>query len=87
MMQSTRRQIEQTILESSGRLIRRIAFCVDERCRLQNDMPELLLLHPFNGLFSRTTWVNRYQKGKTSLILMRQEMMGFWDVNGISWTI
>ena len=29
----------------------------------------LLLLHPFNGLFSRTTWVSRYQKGKTSLAL------------------
>jgi len=29
----------------------------------------LLLLHPFNGLFSRTTWVSRYQKGKTSLHL------------------
>jgi len=28
-----------------------------------------LLLHPFNGLFSRTTWVNWYQKGKTSLDL------------------
>ena len=26
-----------------------------------------LLLQPFNGLFSRTTWVSRYQKGKTSL--------------------
>jgi len=26
-----------------------------------------LLLHPFNGLFSRTAWVSRYQKGKTSL--------------------
>jgi len=23
--------------------------------------------HPFNGPFSRTTWVSRYQKGKTSL--------------------
>jgi len=23
--------------------------------------------HPFNGLFSGTTWVSRYQKGKTSL--------------------
>jgi len=23
--------------------------------------------HPFNGLFSRTTWVSRYQKRKTSL--------------------
>ena len=29
----------------------------------------LLLLHPFNGLFSRTTWVSRYQKGRTSLDL------------------
>ena len=27
----------------------------------------LLLLQPFNGLFSRTTWVSRYQKGKTNL--------------------
>ena len=23
--------------------------------------------HPFNGPFSRTTWVSRYQKGKTNL--------------------
>jgi len=29
----------------------------------------LLLLHPINGLFSRTTWVRRYQKSKTSLDL------------------
>ena len=27
----------------------------------------LQLLQPFNGLFSRTTWVSRYQKGKTNL--------------------
>ena len=27
----------------------------------------MLLLLPFNGLFSRTTWVSRYQKGKTNL--------------------
>jgi len=26
-------------------------------------------LHPFNNLFSRTTWVSWYQKGKTSLDL------------------
>jgi len=26
-----------------------------------------LQLQPFNGLFSRTTWVSRYQKGKTNL--------------------
>jgi len=36
----------------------------------------LLILHPFNGLFSRTTWVSQrttwvsqYQKGKTSVVL------------------
>jgi len=29
----------------------------------------LLLLHPFNGLFSGTTWVSRYQKDKTGLDL------------------
>ena len=34
-------------------------------------------LHPFNGLFSRTTWVSRYQTGKTSLYLKKQEIMGF----------
>jgi len=26
-----------------------------------------LVQQPFNGLFSRTTWVSRYQKGKTNL--------------------
>jgi len=34
-------------------------------------------LHPFNGLFSRTTSVSQYQKGNTSLDLNEQEMMGF----------
>ena len=28
-----------------------------------------LLPHPFNGPFSRTTWVSRYRKGKTGLDL------------------
>jgi len=36
---------------------------------------------PVNGLFSRTTWVSRHQKGKPFWILMKQEMMGG---NGIS---
>jgi len=31
--------------------------------------PPPLLLHLFNGLFSRTTWVSQHQKGKTSLDL------------------
>jgi len=36
----------------------------------------LLLLHPFNGLFSRTTWVSWYQKDKLFWILLEQEIMG-----------
>jgi len=35
--------------------------------RLKPSVTFLLLMHPFNGLLSRTTWVSRYQKGKTSL--------------------
>jgi len=34
---------------------------------LANYMHLLLLLHTFNGLFSRTTCVSWYQKGKTTL--------------------
>jgi len=35
----------------------------------------LLLLHPFNGHFSRTTWVSQHQKGKPFCIFLEQEMM------------
>jgi len=40
---------------------------------------------PFNGLFSRTTWVSRYQKGKTNLHFTgaRVAVSG----SGISWAI
>jgi len=31
----------------------------------------------FNGLFSRTTWVSRHQKGTPFCILLEQEMMGW----------
>ena len=37
----------------------------------------LLLLHPFNGLFSRTTWISWHQKGKPFWILLEQEIMGW----------
>jgi len=40
------------------------------------------LLHPFNGLFSTTTWVSRYQKGKTSLDLKRGKR---WRGYGMQW--
>jgi len=36
------------------------------KCQLQHKHIKVLL-QPFNGLFSRTTWVSRYQKGKTNL--------------------
>jgi len=36
----------------------------------------LPLLHPFDSLFSRTTWLSWHQKGKTFWILLEQEMMG-----------
>ena len=45
------------------------------------------LLDPFNGLFSTTTWVNRYQKGKTSLDLKEARDGGVMGCSGISWTI
>jgi len=40
----------------------------------------LLLLHPFNGLFSRTSWISWYQKAITSLGLneARDYGLGFW---------
>ena len=47
----------------------------------------LLLLHLLNGLLSRTTWVSRYQKGKTSLDLNEARDDGVLGCSGISWTI
>jgi len=46
-----------------------------------------LLLHPFNGLISRTIWVSQYQKGKTSLDLNEARDDGISGCSGISWTI
>jgi len=46
----------------------------------------LLLLHPFNGLFSWTTWISRYQKGNTSLDLNEARDDGVLGCSGISWT-
>jgi len=47
----------------------------------------VLLLHPFNDLFSKTTWVSRYQKGKTSLDLNQARDDGVLGCSGVSWTI
>jgi len=43
--------------------------------------------HRFNGLFSRTTRVNRYQKGETSLDLNEARDYGVLGCSGISRTI
>ena len=40
--------------------------------------------HPFNAPLSRTTRVSYYQKGKTSLDLLEQEIV---SGSGISWAI
>ena len=40
--------------------------------------------HLFNGPFSGTTQVGRYQKGKTNLDLLKQKAV---SGNGISWAI
>ena len=47
----------------------------------------LLLLHLFNGLFSRTTWISRHLIGKPFWILINQEVMGWHHGSVISWTI
>ena len=47
----------------------------------------LLLLHPFNSLFCRTTWVSQYQKGKTRLDFNEARDDGVLGCIGISWTI
>jgi len=56
------------------------------RLRQKNSLPlipkrclpeqQLLLLHLFNGLFSRTTWVSLHPKGKPFWVLLEQEMTG-----------
>ena len=46
-------------------------LCSISKRRLIDDFYSVILhyTHSFNGLFSRTTWVSRYQEGKTSLDL------------------
>jgi len=39
------------------------SYSVIERCKVTVQQQQQL----FNGLFSRTTWLSRYQKGKTNL--------------------
>jgi len=47
----------------------------------------MYLLHPFNGLFSRTTWVSWHQKGKTTLDVNEARDDGVLGCSDISWAI
>ena len=40
---------------------------------------QVLLLQLLNGIFSKTTWVSWYEKGKTSLDLNEARDDGIWD--------
>ena len=72
---------------------------VDQDCQVADRMttflatlfddrvPTTSTIHPFNGLFSRTTWVSRYQRGKTSLDLNEARDDGVLGCSDISWTI
>jgi len=57
-------------LTAPGVVLFSLTIMLIENCQI------LLLLHPFNGLSSRTTSVSLYQKGKPFWILLEQEMMG-----------
>jgi len=60
------RGIEEVAVE--GAVSRKIFFTQRLKYTQLNSLPLLLLLlQPFNGLFSRTSRVSRYQKGKTNL--------------------
>jgi len=52
--------------------------------RIKGRLLLLLLLHPFNGLFSRTTWVSPEKKGKTSQDLNEARDDGVSGCSGIS---
>ena len=47
----------------------------------------MIMTIPFNGLFSRTTWVSQYEMGKTSLDLNEARDDGFFWCSDISWSI
>jgi len=52
-------------------------------------MQQLLLLRPFNDLFSRTTWASQYKKGKTNLDLNEARDDGAlgWQLHQLDQTI
>jgi len=55
-----------------------------KRCLTIFNISQHTHTHPFNGPFSGTTRVSRYQKGKIDLDLLKQETV---NGSGISWAI
>ena len=53
-------------------------------CIYIRNIKQCIFNYPFNGPFSGTTQVGRYQKGKTNLDLLKQETV---SGSGISWAI
>ena len=73
------------------RAVKRVCVCVFLTyllCRVVGiTRTTTLLLHLFNRLFSRTTWISRYQKGKTGLDINEARDAEVLGCSGISWTI
>ena len=65
--------------------VKNISHC--HRKLLQVLTTQLLLLHPLNNLYSRSTWVCRDQKSRTSMDLIEARDDGVLGCSGISWTI
>ena len=56
------------------------------RIKVTSQLIIIIILHPFNSLFSRTTWVSRYQRGKTGLDLNEARNEGVLGCSGVRWT-
>ena len=61
---------------------RQVWYAINPALKLMFICFKLLLLSLFIGLFSRTTWVSRYRRGKTSLDLNGTRDDGVW---GLQW--
>jgi len=65
-------------ISSNNNRMNALRQCCPTRGPQATHSPWLLqLLHPFNGLFSRKTWVSRHEKGKPFWILLEQVMVGW----------
>jgi len=60
--------VESVLKKKRKATVGRICSKVEKAVTLQDCCTlQAAVLQPFNGLFSRTTWVSQYQKSKTNL--------------------